>query len=142
MSPSKLKKEIKWHNNWLSLTDECVGVIRDWCRKDSSENTFCRYCGSTFSFSSQGPHALKQYSETQTHKNNHKVVHDNKIPKIAPVFQSDLKAQFPSSSGYFSSANNQLLLSNPRLLTLQQMLKYCGCGKLHLQTTLLGYEEQ
>ena len=92
---------MKWYINWLSLTNECGSVIRDWCHWDSSANAICRYCGSTFGFSSQGSHVLKQHLKIQTHKNNRKAVHGKKSPKIAPVFQSNLKAQSPSSSGYF-----------------------------------------
>ena len=73
MSQSKQKKEIKWHSNWLSLTDKCGGVIRDWCQQDPSKYAFYPYCGSNFSFSTHGSHDLKQHSKTQTQNKNRKV---------------------------------------------------------------------
>ena len=104
--PKPVYRSPKWpgyvtDSSLLSLTDECGGVSRDWCWLDLSENSFCQYCGSTFSFSSPGFHDLKQHLKTQTNKNNHKAVHNKKIPKIAPVFQSDFMVQSSSSNGYF-----------------------------------------
>lgn len=60
--------------------------------------------------------------------------------KILSVSQSVLKAQSPWSSGYFKLQQPVILLvSKPRLLTVQQILKYCGCWKLLMQNTLLGH---
>ena len=74
-----------------------------WRLHYSSDKTFCRYCGSIFSFTFQGSYALKQHSKTKTHNRNHKVVHDNKNSKIALVFQFDRKAQSSLSSEFFKS---------------------------------------
>lgn len=84
MTQSKVKRDIKLGSNWVSLTDECVGILPIlWVN---------------IQLSSQDFHALKQHSKTQTYGNYQKAIHDKKNPKIAPVFWSVLKSQSPSPS--------------------------------------------